>query len=100
MKIGAFALLAASLWAGAPAFAQQAILRDGSCPSGYHASGAYCAPGPQARPVIERNGSCPSGYSASGAYCLMGPNGKPAIHRVGSCPSGYFASGAYCVSNR
>jgi len=101
MRIAAaLALGAAGLCAGAPALAQQAILRNGSCPSGYYASGNYCAPGPQARPAIDRAGSCPSGYFASGAYCVMGPNGKPAIHRVGSCPSGYFASGAYCVSNR
>ena len=99
--IGTAALaLAAALSAGAPALAQQAIQRNGSCPSGYSASGAYCVPGPQARPAIDREGSCPSGYFASGAYCVMGPNGKPAIPRVGSCPSGYFASGAYCVSNR
>ena len=98
--VGALLGALAFLNVGGAAFAQQAILRNGSCPSGYHASGNYCAPGAQARPVIERNGSCPSGYSASGDYCLMGANGRPAIHRVGSCPSGYSASGAYCESTR
>ncbi len=79
------------------AFAQQPILRNGSCPSGYYSSGNYCVPTSSASPVIERNGSCPSGYYSSGNYCVMTSSGKPAIHRSGSCPSGYYSSGNYCV---
>ena len=92
-------VLVSALLSGS-AFAQQAILRNGSCPSGYNTSGNYCVPGSNARPVIERNGSCPAGYNTSGNYCVMGGSGKPAIHRVGSCPSGYNTSGNYCVLAR
>lgn len=79
----------------------QPLIRDGSCPSGYYASGNYCVPGSNARFAIERNGSCPSGYYASGNYCVASSNSsKTVIHRSGSCPSGYYASGKYCVSSR
>lgn len=79
----------------------QPLIRDGSCPSGYYASGNYCVPGSNARFSIERNGSCPSGYYASGKYCVASSNNsKTVIHRSGSCPSGYYASGKYCVSSR
>jgi len=88
------------LAAAAQANAQQAILRDGSCPAGYSTSSNYCVPSANAKPAIERNGSCPSGYSTSGNYCLMSDNGHPAIHRVGSCPSGFSTSGNYCLQNR
>ena len=64
-----------------PALAQQAILKNGSCPSGYNSSGNYCVPGSSAQPAIEKNGSCPSGYNSSGNYCLMGSSGHPAIHK-------------------
>ncbi len=84
----------------APAFAQQPILKNGSCPTGYNSSGNYCVPGSGAHPVIEKTGSCPSGYNSSGNYCVMGPSGKPAIHKSGSCPSGYNSSGDYCVQSR
>ena len=83
-----------------PALAQQPILKNGSCPSGYNSSGNYCAPGSHAHPAIEKNGSCPSGYNSSGAYCLMGSSGHPAIHKSGSCPSGYSSSGNYCIKSR
>jgi hypothetical protein len=50
---------------------------------------------------IARNGSCPSGYYASGNYCVASSgSSKNAIPRNGSCPSGYYASGNYCVSSR
>jgi len=81
--------------------AAQPLARDGSCPSGYSASGNYCVPGSSARFAIARNGSCPSGYSASGNYCVAtSDRSKMVIHRSGSCPSGYSASGNYCVSSR
>ena len=91
-------LIVASLFA-APALAQQPILRNGSCPSGYNSSGDYCVPGSNAHPVIEKNGSCPSGYNSSGNYCVMGSSGHPAIHKSGSCPSGYNSSGNYCLKS-
>ena len=65
-------LCAALCFFASPAFAQQAILK---------------------------NGSCPSGYNSSGNYCLMGASGHPAIHKLGSCPSGYNSSGNYCVKS-
>jgi len=37
-----------------------------------------------------KNGSCPSGYHASGEYCIPGNDAKFAIIKVGSCPSGYL----------
>ncbi|MEY3474400.1 MAG: hypothetical protein RL087_858 [Pseudomonadota bacterium] len=79
----------------------QPIARNGSCPSGYYASGNYCLPSNGARPAMHRNGSCPSGYYASGNYCVASSgSSKNAIPRNGSCPSGYYASGNYCVSSR
>ena len=88
----------------APAFAApppQPLPRDGSCPTGYYASGQYCVPGTGARFAIARRGSCPGGYYASGQYCVASSEQSGlAIHRAGSCPGGYYASGEYCVSSR
>ena len=52
-----------------PASAQP-MPKIGACPSGYHHSGGYCAPGSTAGPAISKTGQCPSGYHASGGYCL------------------------------
>ncbi len=96
--IGLVMLTAGAVLAAPPA---QPLERDGSCPTGYSASGNYCVPGNSARFAIERNGSCPTGYSASGNYCVaISDRSKMVIHRSGSCPSGYYASGNYCVSTR
>lgn len=80
--------------------APQPLARSGSCPTGYHASGQYCVPGPSARYAIERNGSCPLGYFTSASYCVASSDKSAlAIHRSGSCPMGYFASGKYCLKS-
>ena len=102
IRIESFVLLAVAISGLAVAAPPpQPIIRDGSCPSGYYASGNYCAPGSNARFAIERNGSCPSGYFASGKYCVASSNNsKAVIHRSGSCPSGFYASGKYCVASR
>lgn len=92
-------LLAVLCLFATPVLAQQPILKNGPCPSGYNSSGNYCVPGSNARPVIEKNGSCPSGYNSSGNYCVMGSSGHPAIHKSGSCPSGYNSSGNYCFKS-
>ena len=80
----AFLFAAVSLFV-TPVLAQQPILKNGSCPSGYNSSGNYCVPGSSAHPVIEKNGSCPSGYNSSGNYCVMGSSGHP---QVGILPFG------------
>lgn len=82
------------------ASAQNAILRNGSCPPGYNTSGNYCIKTDYGRPAIDRVGACPPGYSTSGNYCLRSEYGRPAIERHGSCPPGYSTSGNYCVRNR
>ncbi len=82
-----------------PAFGQEALVKLGSCPSGYTTSGKYCVQGKNARPAVQKVGSCPSGYTTSGDYCLMGANGKHAVPKIGSCPSGYTTSGSYCLAN-
>ena len=90
---------------GAPGMAQvplaQPLIKQGSCPSGYHSSGNYCTPSsPNARAALPQVGSCPSGYHTSGGYCLASSNAsKAAIVKSGSCPSGYHVSGAYCLRN-
>ena len=75
------------------------IPRDGTCPSGYYASDAYCVPTSSAKFAIKRDGSCPSGYYASDKYCVAATDSaKAVIPRTGSCPSGWYASGSYCGS--
>ncbi len=76
----------------------QPVLKNGSCPTGYRTSGAYCIPRKNARFAIEKVGSCPTGYRTSGKYCLANKNGKFAIPKDGSCPSGYRTSGGYCIA--
>jgi hypothetical protein len=79
----------------------QPLVRDNSCPSGYHSSGAYCIPSSNAKFAIERLGVCPSGYYTSGNYCVASfTNSKLAIPRINSCPSGYYSSGNYCISSK
>jgi len=76
------------------------LLKNGSCPTGYHASGKYCIPGKNAKFAIIKLGSCPSGYHPSGNYCLAGKSAKAVILKAGSsCPSGYHTSGKYCLEN-
>ncbi len=75
----------------------QPLAKIGACPSGYTTSGAYCAPGAQARFAVPKVGSCPSGYSTSGAYCLAGKGAHVAVPKTGACPSGYTTSGDYCL---
>jgi hypothetical protein len=88
--------------------AQQPVVplpRNGNCPLGYGASGAYCVPNPgggsQSRGAIERptGSTCPLGFTASGSYCVSNPgNQRQAIPREGTaCPLGYLRSGSYCV---
>jgi hypothetical protein len=77
-----------------------ALLKKGSCPSGYSTSGNYCTPSKSARFAILKTGTCPSGYATSGNYCLAGSSSKLAIQKNGSCPSGYFTSGDYCLSTK
>lgn len=91
-----------SLAALADVPAAQALVRDGSCPSGYSSSGNYCVPGSGAHFALPRNGgSCPSGYFSSSNYCVASSaTSKHAMPRSGSCPSGYFSSSDFCVSNK
>ncbi len=95
-----FLLLATATVHSAPQ--AQPILKNGSCPSGYHSSSNYCAPNNEKSPFsLTKTGSCPSGYYSSGNYCLAtSKNSKGAIYRSGSCPSGYHSSGNYCLSNK
>jgi hypothetical protein len=83
------------------AIAQSAILKLGSCPSGYHQSSDYCLPNSERSEfALPKFGSCPSGYHQSGDYCLANSNNSShAIIKVGSCPSGYHQSGDYCLEN-
>lgn len=52
-------------------FAQQTMIKDGDCPSGYFERANKCVPTDNARPAYTRNGGeCPNWYKKSGAYCL------------------------------
>lgn len=98
LAFAALSLLATLAHAAPP---PQPVIRTGSCPGGYYASGNYCVPGNSARFALPRSGSCPGGYYASGDYCVASSeSSRLAIPRSGSCPGGYYASGDYCVSNR
>ena len=97
LAIAAIALFSIAV----PALAQEPIAKHGACPTGYYASGGYCAPAsPRARPALTKVGGCPDGYYASGDYCLASSDkSKPAIIKNGGCPTGYYASGNYCVKS-
>ena len=96
-----FLIASALTLACAVAQAQQPLIKNGACPSGYHTSGNYCTPSSgSAKPAIAKVGACPSGYHTSGNYCLASSaSSKPAVIKSGSCPSGFHTSGAYCLRN-
>jgi len=50
------------------------IPKNGNCPTGYNTSGAFCVPGPNARPAIAKNGNCPTGWNTQGNYCVKKSN--------------------------
>lgn len=91
-------LLSVGVFATPPS--AQPILRNGSCPGGYYASGNYCVPTSSGKFALPRDGSCPGGYYASGNYCVATDSANLAIPRSGSCPGGYYASGNYCLRAR
>ena len=68
--------------------------KDGSCPTGFKASGSSCKS--SSKVAIAKDGSCPTGWRASGNYCTA-DKGNYAEFRSGSCPTGMKASGRYCV---
>jgi hypothetical protein len=80
--------------------AQEPVIKQGVCPTGYYAAGSYCMPGQNARPAIPKSGICPAGYTTAGAYCLGGGRAPQAIPRRGICPPGYVGSGEYCTKPR
>ncbi len=50
---------------------------------------------------LAKQGTCPSGYFQSGAYCTpMSDKAPEAIPKVGPCPSNWRQSGAYCIESR
>lgn len=98
--LGALAavLIAVSIPAVVNGSSTSAIPRDGPCPKGYAASGAYCVAGKAAGPAVPRINGCPRDYVASGKYCVGKPGASDAIVRRNGCPRGYSASGSYCIS--
>lgn len=76
--------------------AQQAVLKDGACPSGYATSGKYCTPMKNAKSIIEKQGACPIGYTRDQQYCKAVTRIE-AIFKTGACPSGYRKSNEYCI---
>ena len=72
------------------------IAKDGSCPTGFKASGSTCKSANHV--AIKRLGSCPTGFKASGNYCV-GDKSDYAEIRSGSCASGLKVSGKYCVKS-
>lgn len=80
------------------AFAQSSstsVTKDGSCPSGFKASGSSCKSS-SGKVAIAKIGSCPTGFKASSNYCV-GDKGDYAEVKSGSCSGGLKASGKYCV---
>jgi hypothetical protein len=95
--ITAAALATSGLYVPA-AFAQSSsssVAKDGSCPSGFKASGSSCKSS-SGKVAIAKIGSCPTGFKASSNYCV-GDKGDYAEVKSGSCPGGLKASGKYCV---
>ena len=79
----------------------QPLQKNGSCPSRYSPSGAYCAPQPGATHALPKEGSCPTGYRPSGNYCVANSESSDlAIPKHGSCPTGFRPSGKYCLANK
>ena len=81
----------------APLSAQQSsteVAKDGSCPTGFKASGSSCKS--SGKVAIVRLGSCPTGFKSSGNYCVGGKGDYEEV-RDGSCPSGLKSSGRYCI---
>ena len=80
----------------------EVVPKVGSCPSGFHTEGEYCASNrDNASAAIIKQGSCPGGYHTDGKYCVSNrDNASDAVIKQGSCPSGYHTDGKYCVSNR
>ena len=81
------------------------LVRNGSCPMGYHGLGEYCVPSSSSgtRGALEKSGNgCPMGFYSSGNYCLSSPGSdREAIPKLGSsCPLGWYSSGRYCLHNR
>lgn len=98
MLIAAFALSLSAI-PGAPAAAQESsseVAKDGSCPTGFQASGSHCKS--SGKVAIVRLGSCPSGFKASGNYCVGDKNAYAEVRR-GSCPTGLKTSGKYCIKS-
>lgn len=86
---------------GNPSHAQEPLVKQGNCPSGYRTQGDYCVPGSAARDALPKLGSCPAGYYTSGDYCLAGKNARSAIPKARSgCPAGWYTSGNYCLRSR
>ncbi|AOG03396.1 hypothetical protein BSY19_4841 (plasmid) [Bosea sp. RAC05] len=65
------------------------------------AQGIYCLP-KNGKDRIVRVGTCPTGYFASGECCeAFRSESRRAFPKQGStCPSGSFASASYCVEFR
>ena len=84
------------------AWAQTALPKVGTCPSGFYTSGKYCIPiKDDAHPAMQRAGQCPSGYYTSGKYCVATrKDAPPAVQKNGTCPSGYYTSGSYCLKQK
>jgi hypothetical protein len=100
MRFIIIASAVALAFATAPAaFAQSSdteVVKDGSCPNGFSASGSKCKSG--SKVAIVKIGSCPTGFKTSGNYCV-GDTGDYAEVRDGSCSSGLKVSSKYCVKN-
>lgn len=95
--IAAAAMITSGLYMPA-AFAQSSgssVAKDGSCPSGFKASGSNCKSS-SGKVAIAKIGSCPTGFKASSNYCV-GDKGDYAEMKSGSCSGGLKASGKYCV---
>ena len=54
-----------------------------------------------AQEPLVKNGGCPLGYYADGAYCIFARrhniDARTAVEKVGKCPPGYYEDRSYCV---